>query len=142
MKPRAFPGFPANRENSNCPNFSLRQIRNIVCCIVADFSFDFPFFFFNFNIFSDRQKEKKKWRTNALSSSLPKSYFPPPCIYSPKESVWRRCSLPLYACRVIKDSSWKNSKVEEYRIAKYKYFLSMLPLGERSQLFPIRFALR
>lgn len=60
MKPRAFPGFPANRENSNCPNFSLRQIRNIVCCIVADFSFDFPFFFFNFNIFSDRQKEKKK----------------------------------------------------------------------------------
>lgn len=101
-----------------------------------------PFFFFSILIFSVIDKKKKKSRTNALSSSLPKSYFPPPCIYSPKESVWRRCSLPLYACRVIKDSSWKNSKVEEYRIAKYKYFLSMLPLGERSQLFPIRFALR
>lgn len=47
--------------------------------------------------------------------------------------------LPFYACRVIKDSSQKNSKVEEYRIAKYKYFLlpplSYTPLSRKEPTF-------
>lgn len=116
-----FSGFP-NRENSNCFNFSLRQIRNLVCCFLCCHWF---FLFLILIFFSGRArlaKKKSNKRVILISrSSLPKSYFAPLCIYSPKESVWRQY-FP-FACRVIKDSSRKNSKVEEYRIAKYKYFL-------------------